>query len=229
MTRCERCGTDIPDNVAICPSCGTITASAQSTPRTNYGPPTGNFARPQQPDEGTYQRGYSASPGDAPAPPAYGYTPPQAQPQPQPQPGYGYMPPQPGYAPPQQQQQHVYGYAPSSYPPAGVNVTVVNASPMQKNNGALIAEIILSIFGIYGVGWLIAGETTIGVILLICSFVLIWPVAVLFFIFTLGLGTLCVFPLSIAGIVINAILLNNNLNRKFQAQQVLVQTNSRMY
>ncbi len=108
------------------------------------------------------------------------------------------------------------------YQPGGVNVTVVNNGALSnKNNGALIAEIILSLFSIYGVGWLMAGETTVGVVLLICSGVY-WLFAIVFAIVTLGIGLACLAPLSIAAIIINAILLNNALNRK-AAQYIMVQ------
>jgi hypothetical protein len=141
-----------------------------------------------------------------------------------PPPQQGYMPPpQPGYMPPSQN----YGYQqqqqqPPMYPSQGVNVTVVNNAGT-KNNTPLIIEVILSLFGIYGVGWLMAGETTIGVILLICSFVIYWPLLIVIAVFTLGFGLACDFPLGIAAIVINAILLNNMLNRK-ATQITMVQT-----
>jgi hypothetical protein len=95
-----------------------------------------------------------------------------------------------------------------------------------KNSGALIAEILLSLFvGTYGVGWLMAGETTTGIILLICSFVVYWPFMILGTIFTLGIGLICLGPMAIGAIIVNAILLNNLLNRK-AAQMVMVQANS---
>jgi hypothetical protein len=84
-----------------------------------------------------------------------------------------------------------------------------------KKNEALVAEIFLSLIGIYGVGWLMAGETTIGVILLICSFVVFAPLAVMIAIFTLGIGIYVLdLPLAVSGIILNAILLNRALNRK---------------
>lgn len=117
------------------------------------------------------------------------------------QPGYGYAvpgpPPVPNYAP---------ASAPANYPPG---ITIV-----QKNNGALIAELILSLFGVFGVGWLMAGETTVGAILLICSFFMYWPFVILGTVFTLGLGLICIGPLAIGAIVVNVILLNSNLDRK---------------
>ena len=64
-----------------------------------------------------------------------------------------------------------------------------------------------------------AGETTAGVILLICSFVLYWPIIIMGTIFTLGFGLLCLGPMMIAAIIINAVFLNNALKRKRAQQQ----------
>ena len=121
-------------------------------------------------------------------------------------------------SPPQQE----FGYGPSyhahtTYQPGTINVTVVNnfQTSSRNNSGALLVEIFLSLFGIYGVGWIIAGETTIGVVLLVCSLVLFWPLAIIIAIFTLGFGIFfCDLPLAVGCIVINAVLLNNALNRK---------------
>src|SRR5205807_876932 len=39
MITCERCGNDMPDNLAICPKCGTVTSKAKDnvSPTTSYG------------------------------------------------------------------------------------------------------------------------------------------------------------------------------------------------
>lgn len=112
--------------------------------------------------------------------------------------------------PPQQN----YGYAPQLYPPPyapGVNVTVVNNA--HKSNTPVLVEVLLSLFlGIYGFGWLMAGETTTGIVLLICSFVIFWPIVFLSVVFTLGLGLFCVIPLEIGAVILNAVLLNSTLN-----------------
>ena len=107
------------------------------------------------------------------------------------------------------------------YQPGAINVTIVNP-PADKKDGALIAEILLSLFGIFGVGWLIGGETTIGIILLVCSFFIYWPIMILGTLFTFGLGLICLGPLAIGSIILNALLLNNRLKRK-AAQYVTVQ------
>jgi len=83
-----------------------------------------------------------------------------------------------------------------------------------KNNSALIAEIIFSLIGLFGIGWIIAGETVIGVILLLCSIFIYWPIMILGTIFTFGYGLICLGPISIAGIIINTLALNAVLNRK---------------
>ena len=202
---CERCGRDISDSAIICPSCGANTSRSEMPPPTSYG----NYAG--------------------------GYTPPQ----PQPGAGYGqgagynqgYQQGYPGanYVPPQQAQQPNYGYAPPSYANQvpnysnTVNVVINNGgSGTNKKTEALVVEIIASFFGIYGIGWLMAGETTTGVLLLIGSFVLYWPIFIVGSILTVGLGLVCLGPLAIAAIIVNAILLNNALNRKAAAQVAFV-------
>jgi hypothetical protein len=127
------------------------------------------------------------------------------------------MPPQ--QAAPQPQQVN-YGYANPAPNYSTVNVVINNGGVSNKNTAALVVEVIASLFGIYGIGWLMAGETTTGVLLLIGSFVLYWPIFIVGSILTLGLGLFCLGPLGIAAIIINAILLNNTLNRK--AAQVAI-------
>jgi hypothetical protein len=75
-----------------------------------------------------------------------------------------------------------------------------------SRTAAIIAETILDLFGIYGVGWLIAGETTTGIILLVASFVW-WSVAVLVTLFTVGVGLLCIVPLDLIFLLVSVILL----------------------
>ncbi len=185
MMTCERCGKDIPDNVAICPNCGTVTLMAKDKPQpsTKYGP---------------YTEGHSGTPS--------GYANKHQQDYPEISPqeykliqqSYGYRQ---SYNSPQ-----VYQQAP--------NVYVYNTT----NSTPLIVELLLSIFlGIFGVGWLIAGETAVGVILLICSLFLYLPlliISIFIAFFTFGLSLFCTAPMIIGAIVLNAILLNNRLKRK---------------
>jgi hypothetical protein len=194
---CVRCGNEMPHKATICAICGTVVERPKSSPSTSYREPhsQSNFSEPS-----FYERGYTAQPKAAPPPP-------QAE--------YMRSPQQPfGYAPP-------YTNA-AMYPPGAINVTIVNPPPGKKD-GALAAEIILSLFGVFGVGWLIGGETAIGIVLLVCSFVLYWPVMILGTLFTFGLGLICLGPLAIGLIILNALLLNNRLNRK-ATQYVMVQS-----
>ncbi len=199
---CKRCGNTLAENAMICPICGTATipASASEQPATSYGPfpqgsrPAGGYA-PQN-NAGGYERGYAPPPrSDGPQQGGQGYSP-----------NYGYSPP------------YNAGYAP------GINVTVINNVPASgSHDSALIVEIILSLFGIFGVGWLMAGETTPGIVLLICSFVIYWPIVIMGTLFTFGVGLLCLGPMMIAAIIINAVLLNNALKRKIAQKFVYVQ------
>jgi hypothetical protein len=79
---------------------------------------------------------------------------------------------------------------------------------------ALVVEILLSLFGIFGIGWIIGGEITLGIILVVCSFFIYWPLMILGTALTEGLGLICLGPLAIAAIILNAVLLNTVLKRK---------------
>ena len=195
---CQQCKNELADNAIICPVCGTLKAQTSQRPQNgNPAYPQGDFKQPpegygyyQQENRGGYQGGY--------APPLHpnmnrqgnqGYTSQQ---------NYSYAPPystNPGYTP-------------------NINVTVINNPSGGKNDGALAAEFILSLLGIFGVGWLIGGETTVGIIMLFCSIFLYWPIMFFGTLFTLGFGLIFLGPLMIVSIIINAVLLNNALKRK---------------
>ena len=194
---CVRCGNAMPNKATFCPVCGTVIERPKSPPPTSYGEP---YPQSSFSDPSFYERGYRGQSQAVPPPPQAGYMPPPQQP-------FGYAPPYPNAA---------------MYPPGTINVTIVNAPPGKKD-GALVAEILLSLFGIFGVGWLIGGETTVGVVLLICSFVIYWPIMILGTLFTLAFGLICLGPLAIGLIILNALLLNNTLNRK-AAQYVTMQS-----
>ncbi len=188
MITCERCGKEIPDNVAICPNCGTVSSTVKNNPQpsTKHGPYSGRYID---------------------TPPEQAYPPRQDYPD--------YQPPLTEYR--SQQQYHSYGQpfnAPPMYQQPNINVTVVNTN----NSTPLIVELLLSIFlGIFGVGWLMAGETAVGIILIACSLIIYLPLFILsVFVafFTFGLSLFCTGPMVIGAIVLNAILLNNRLKRK---------------
>lgn len=198
---CERCGNDMMENTTVCPVCGALTATARAKlePATSYGPYTPETPGESPLYEQNYERGYAGQ-ATPPSPTLdYPYAPSHPQ-----QSLYGQPPPH-NYAPPS------YNY--TTYPPPPVNVTIVQTGT-GKNEGALIAEILFSLFGIFGIGWLIGGETTTGIVLLICSFLLYWPIIFGGTIITFGLGLLCLGPIAIGAIILNAILLNSKLKRK---------------
>ena len=96
------------------------------------------------------------------------------------------------------------------YPSAPFSPIVLVSQP---NYTPLIVELLLNFLGIYGAGWLLLGNTTRGLVLLIVSLVL-WPVVFLLVIFTLGVGLLCLGPLAIGAIVCNILLLQQAIKRK---------------
>ncbi len=190
---CARCGKEIASTAALCPFCGAATRT-----QVQYTSPSAYQVKSYQDDLSSFG-----------GPPVYqaGYS---AVPSPVQQGGYSSFPQQgPSYAPP--------AYAPG-YPP--VNVTVVHTT---SNDGALVAEIILSLFGVFGVGWIIGGETTTGVILLLCSIFLYWPIMILGTVFTLGIGLVCLGPLAIGAIILNVLLCSQALKRR-AARSVIVQS-----
>lgn len=199
MQTCERCGKQIPDRMSVCPSCGTVSYDIDNA---------------QKADKIRYEETIASDPYQS----RYG----QYQAQQQMQQPLQYIPPNQAYQQPGFQQSPGYqaspGQAGSWYMPPPVNVRVINNSypQAQFESGALIAEVLLSLIGIYGIGWLIAGKRLPGLLLLLGSIFIYWPLCIGFVAITFGLGIFCVGPLSIAAIIINALLLNNALKRKTQ-------------
>ena len=186
MTTCERCGNDMPDNLAICPNCGTVTSKAKDniSPATSYGPNPDNYdSQPPTYAENIQQDDVNPHSGE------YNF----------PQQNYSYG--------------QLYNASPM-YQQAQFSFTVFHLS----NNTPLIVELLLSIFlGIFGVGWLMAGEVVIGIILLACSLFIYLPlliISIFIAFFTFGFSLFCTGPMVIGAIVLNAILLNNKLKRK---------------
>lgn len=189
---CERCGKEIYNpGRRFCPACG----SAITTQQANY--------RQSQPEAGhinttAYQRGYrdqhrtswqQADKNNAWDPMSHSK-----------QDYSGYS------VPPQYQAPYTSTpYAPPLQPAYMAST---------KNDGALIAEFILSLFGIFGVGWLVGKETRIGTILLLASIFIYWPLMILGTVSTFGLGLICLGPLAIATVIVNILLLNQRLKKK---------------
>lgn len=86
----------------------------------------------------------------------------------------------------------------------GVGATAVPGA--KSKSTALVLEIVAGLFGFLGIGWIYAGETQKGILILIGNFVLQGLVLV----FTLFLGVICTIPLS-AGI--SAYLLNEHIKK----------------
>lgn len=192
---CDRCGKEIATTATQCPFCGMPTEQ-----EAQYMHPSAYQVQQGPPQDDLSKFG---------GPPLY-------------QAGYRAVPPplqQGGYIPIPQQ---APGYAPTSYAShyPQVNITVVQQT---GNDASLVAEIVLSLFGIFGVGWILGGETTIGIILLLCSIFIYWPIMILGTLFTLGIGLVCLGPLAISAIIINAILCNRVLKRR-AARLVVMQS-----
>src|SRR5260370_16723469 len=131
---CTRCGNELSEYTAICPICGTASSkvNASSGPSTVYG----QFPERSFGEQPPYQQGY--------VPPVEAFPPPQAN-----------------AIPPQQ----AAGYGPSYqgtplYAAGSFNMSTASSlSFSSKNDGALPAEIIFSLFGIFDVGWFMSGPT----------------------------------------------------------------------
>ena len=82
----------------------------------------------------------------------------------------------------------------------------------------MLVEALLSlVLGIYGVGWLLTGEISTGILLLLASFIIYLPLVLISFIFatfTFGLSMLCTGPLAISAILFNVLMLNRVIKRK---------------
>jgi hypothetical protein len=98
------------------------------------------------------------------------------------------------------------------YVPAAPPPPAYITRPAKDKSIALILEILPGLFGILGIGWIYAGNTTAGLGWLIGF--LIWDViAVTIAIFTLGIGILCTFPINILCIVLSVVSLNSFTKR----------------
>lgn len=191
---CKRCGTEITKITRICPMCG---SNIEHTP-VNAKPPTAYGAYTQSNfDQTTKQPNGYGSPYSN----ANNVIPPLNE----------FATPPPSYQNAPLYPQDSY----NSYTSGTNNVTFTN-----KNDTALVTEILLSLIGVFGVGWIIARETTIGIILLVCSFLIYWPIMILGTIFTWGVGLICLGPIAIVAIIINFVLLNSILNRR--ATQIVI-------
>jgi hypothetical protein len=119
---------------------------------------------------------------------------------------------------PQQQWQSgpIGGPAPSGpLPPQqqGYYQPVVVVQQQQDSSMPVIVELICDIFGIYGIGWLIAGYTTPGILLLIGGFIwaaIFWGATII----TIGIGLICLVPIDIAFLITSVLMLNSRLKQR---------------
>jgi hypothetical protein len=119
---------------------------------------------------------------------------------------YSPQPPQqqPQYQ--QQPQQQPYGQGPYGQPPYGQ--PPYGQAPKDPNVG-LILELI-GFLGFLGIGWIWAGETAIGIALLIGWFIFLTVEIVLIFVF-IGL---CLTPLNLIVPIVSGVLLMNRLKAR---------------
>jgi hypothetical protein len=75
------------------------------------------------------------------------------------------------------------------------------------------------LLGIFGVGWLLAGETAVGSLLLACSILIYWPMMILSTLVTLGFGLMCLGPLAVTCVICNTLLLNLCLKRRMSRRR----------
>src|SRR5947199_7310697 len=136
---CERCGKEMSDSAAICPSCGTVVSSAKAS----VPPPITSYGQFPPGEHGNYND--YADPHDSQPMPTYdqGYAPQQS-----------FTAPPPIYTPAQQVPGPYNPYPPPMYQPSQVNVTICNnlASSQGKKSSALLVGIFLSRICIYGLG-----------------------------------------------------------------------------
>lgn len=73
-------------------------------------------------------------------------------------------------------------------------------------------EAVCAFFGIYGIGWMMAGRTATGILLLLAG--LVWDTIALGLILT-GIGVFCTLPLHAVFITLTAALLSNYVKANY--------------
>ena len=186
---CEHCGEALPETSTVCPACGTPRGKRTRQHPTIYGKsPHENFGGPSPYKQEPYKQVNAG---------AYtSYTPPQMYEEAAHQAPY-----RSSFASP-----HLF-----SAPPHVSHLTPVQTPDLSN---ALTFEVVLSLIGIFGVGWLMAGQITIGILFLLGSIFFYWPMLILSTMFTDGLSLLCLVPMAIGLIIFNAVLLNSYIKYK---------------
>lgn len=217
------------------PAVDAAPAAPAYTPPMYAPPPPPAYAPPPPPpapDAGVIPPAYTPAP---PPPPAY--VPPQVAPTNPP----AYTPAPPPMAPQQPQQPQQWQTGPMSAPPPsgplpsgplppapmgyqapspmapvpqGYYQPVPPMAPQQDNTTlAIILEVVGGIFGIFGIGWLVSGNTSTGLMFLIGGFVWL-AIAIVLSVVTLGIGLICIWPVDLAIMITSVIMLNNRLKQR---------------
>lgn len=160
-------------------------------------------------------------PGGFPPPPAYvppaEFTLPPAyipgsQPLPQPQPEYA----PPAYAPMPAPAAPTPVFTPPNVPQrAAPQQQIAPAAPATKRTSTspLVVEAILAFFGIYGVGWVMAGRPALGAILLALSVFWLGSAAA-GTVITVGTGLACFGPANIVFLLLSVLLLRQEMRKR---------------
>ena len=209
MATCERCGTEIPEQVTICPSCGTPISGTktsfegetqqpsepQKEPHNLFpGSAFAEYAEYTPQPRTVYERNYAAQPTARESDTSKESEPPSQTPETEPA------------------STASHAYQPSQ--PSTFSLRIFNTN---LTTPVLIEALLSLVLGIYGVGWLLAGEIPTGILLLLASFIIYLPLVIISFIFatfTFGLSMLCTGPLAISAILFNVSMLNRAIKRK---------------
>lgn len=100
--------------------------------------------------------------------------------------------------------------APAQAPAPGYAPAAPLPAPRQGGKAAVVVEAICGIVGLFGIGWLMSGVVTTGLLLLVGG--IIWDVVGFFFgISTSGLAFAVVVAVNIVVLIISSALLNRRL------------------
>ncbi len=213
MHTCKRCGYNISSDQIICPGCGSVSEQIGPKEARKY-----EIGSEDQNSSPIYNEGYQQRQPHQESV-VNGYSPPSIHPAPPPIYPLGGVPtPPPSYIPIGQ----MYNIRQPLMIPPAVNVQFFQ-QPSTPGVTPLIVEILCSLCGVFGIGWLIANKILPGLLLLLGSFMLYWPLAIVLVVATDGLGIFLVGPLSIVAIILNAVLLNKQLQQQRARQFFMAQ------
>ncbi len=97
----------------------------------------------------------------------------------------------------------------TAIPPAPAALPVA----LKDRSVALILEILPGLFGFLGIGWIYAGNVTVGVLALV-GYLLFLGFELLVIVFTGGLAACCLLPLNLVAVAVSALLLNNYMKER---------------